>query len=113
MTRPRGEVRQALADAVCRLAAERGPVSAREAAAAAQVGYEVAARTLENMVRSAAPEVLVAGQGKLAGQRWHALYEPVTAQALDADVPQPWGGIEALGSVMRTWPLAATEPATG
>lgn len=101
--RPRGEVRQALFEAVQRLAAEHGPVSAREVAAAAQVGYEVASRTLENMVRSAAPEVTVAGQGKLAGQRWHALYEPVTAALVDPDLPQPWGGIEALAGVVQGW----------
>ena len=94
--RPRGEVRAALAQAVQALAAVRGPVSAREAAAEAQVGYEVARLTLKDMARSVRPEVVRVGSGKEGGERdWHALYEPVE--------PQPWGGIEALANLMTTF----------
>ncbi len=45
--RPRGTIRLALAGAF----AERGPLTWREAAEAAQVGYRCAQRTVENMVR--------------------------------------------------------------
>lgn len=107
--RPRGEVRAALAQAVQALAAVRGPVSAREAAAEAQVGYEVARLTLKDMARSVRPEVVRVGSAKAAGSReWRALYEPAgpgePADLQDAGevaVPQPWGGIEALAGVMR------------
>lgn len=114
--RPRGEIREALAVAVSRLAAERGPVSAREVAAAAQltlpdgrvqtgVQYEVARLTLKDMARSVRPEVVRVGSCNEGGGKMRfALYEP--AEAPGPDTPQPWGGIEALSSVMREWPGA-------
>lgn len=101
MARPRGEVRQALAEAIRSLVAVRGPVSSREAAAAAQVGYDLARETIKDMVRSARPEVVIAGHHKPPGQRWHTLYEPAILE--DDDTPQPWGGIEALTSVVKGW----------
>jgi hypothetical protein len=101
--RARGEVRQALAMAVAELAALKGPVSSREAAAHVQVGFDLARRTLDNMAR--AGEVVVAGYGKAPGARWHNLYEP----AVDADVTKPWGGIEDLDAAVRR--MAAAAPA--
>lgn len=102
MARPRGEIRQVLGCTVVRLVAERGPVNYRQVAAAAQVGFDAARVTLENMAR--AGEVRVAGKEKPAGAaHWHNLYEPVGGD--DAvDVPQPWGGIEALAGAMKGWP---------
>ena len=98
MARPRGEVRQALADAAQRLYPLRDAVSARELAEAAQVGYEVARETLKDMVR--AGELVRAGSAKVPGQRWHGLYEPASA-SVPQELPQAWGGIEALGDVMH------------
>jgi hypothetical protein len=96
--RPRGEVREALAVAVARLAAARGPVSCREVAAHAQVGFETARLTLLNMVR--AGQVQVAGKEKPAGSTfWHNLYEPPA----DEEAPLAWGGIETLDSAMRAF----------
>ena len=83
--------------AVARLAAERGPVSCREVAAHAQVGFEAARLTLLNMVR--AGQVQVAGKEKPAGSTfWHNLYEPPTDEE---PPPLAWGGIETLDSAMR------------
>ena len=68
--RPRGEVREALAATVARLAAELGPVSCRQVAAHAQVGFEKARLTLLDMARSG--QVQVSGKEKPAGSRhWH------------------------------------------
>lgn len=98
MARPRGEVRQALAAAVGRLHGECGPVNFRQAAAAAQVGFDVAQVTLENMVRSG--ELISAGKEKPAGAtHWMTLYELAGGD----DTPQPWGGIEALADVVKAW----------
>lgn len=99
MARPRGEVRQVLADAVGRLYAERGAVTYRVVAAEAKVGFETTRLTLENMAR--AGELVVAGKDKPAGAaHWHNLYEP---PGDDDDLPQPWGGIEALVEAMKGW----------
>lgn len=99
MARPRGEVRQALADAIARLHAERGAVSGREMAEAAQVGYEVARETIKDMRR--AGELIAAGSVRQAGQRWHTLYEPASAAEHDLPEAQAWCGIEALAGVMH------------
>jgi hypothetical protein len=99
--RPRGEVRMALMQAVERLVAVQGAVTWRQAAEAAQVGYEAARRTMDNMAR--AGELKIVGSDKPAGStQWQSLFEPN-----DADTPQAWGGIEALASVMRTFPTTA------
>lgn len=95
-------MRQALADAAQRLYPLRDAVSARELAEAAQVGYEVARETIKDMVR--AGELVRAGSVNVPGQRWHGLYQPAEAEGGDAaagDVPQAWGGIEALAAVMH------------
>lgn len=99
MARPRGEVRRALEVAVRTLAAERGPVSCRAIAEHAQVGYDAARMTLENMER--AGQVRIAGHANPPGRRWHILYQPVSQD--DDDTPQPWGGIEALASAVKGW----------
>ena len=96
-------MRQALADAIARLHAERGPVNYRVVAAATQVGFDVARVTLDNMAR--AGDLKVAGREKPAGAaHWLNLYEPLGAPD---DTPQPWGGIEALAGVMHA---IATSP---
>lgn len=98
--RPRGEIREALAGTLARLAPERGALNCLELAAASQVGRLAAMDTLRNMVR--AGEVLIVGREKPAGsRRWHKLYE-LAADAEEA--PQAWGGIEALAEVMRRLP---------
>lgn len=96
--RPRGEVRAALAAALARLHCERGPVSPREVAEAANVGYGLAAMTLRNMAR--AGDAVLAGTHKPQGRRWHRLYEPAPPDA-KPQRPLPWGGIEALACAMR------------
>ena len=110
--RPRGEVRAALAGAFERLVRERGLVAEgtavdgvpwRDAAMAAQVGFEAARETVKNMTR--AGELVRVGAKKAAGtNRWEGLYAPAVLAAEIGDTPQPWGGIEALAQVMRDWP---------
>lgn len=97
MPRPRGEVRQALADAAQRLYPLRDAVSSRELAEAAQVGYELARLTVKDMVR--AGELVRVSSAHAPGERWHGLYVP--AEARDGDMPLAWGGIEALADVMH------------
>lgn len=99
MARPRGEVREALALAMERLYVERGAVSVREVAHAAQVGEAAARVTINDMIGSG--EVLVVGSAHLAGQRWHRLLELASAQL--EEMPQPWGGAEALAEVVKGW----------
>jgi hypothetical protein len=50
--RPRGEVREKLAEAARALAAERNAVTWRELAEHACVGYDLARRTVVNMARA-------------------------------------------------------------
>lgn len=95
--RPRGEVRQALAIALGQLHQERGAVSAREVATVAQVAFEHARETLKDMTR--AGEVVIVGSAKLAGARWHNLYEPASQE-----IDETWGSLEALAEVMRNFP---------
>ncbi|MGC4075436.1 MAG: hypothetical protein QM702_00060 [Rubrivivax sp.] len=98
--RPRGEIREAVYDALVRLTAERGPVSSREVAQAACVSYHDARITIKNM--RVAGEVRDAGVWKTAeSRRWHRLFEPVMDD--DVPVPKPWGGIEDLAAVMRAF----------
>lgn len=108
MARPAGEIRQALAEAAVQLVTERGlvvdgvavdGVTWRDMAAAAQVGWDTARRTVCNMAR--AGDLARIGQHRPAGsRRWMAVYAP--AQLLPDDAwPQPWGGIETLASALR------------
>ena len=50
--RPRGEIRTALAGAAQALHAEHGPATWRDMAVAAQVGFDAARRTVQNMARA-------------------------------------------------------------
>lgn len=103
--RPPGEVRTALLGAVEALASGGGAVNFRQAAAYAQVGAAVAQRTLENMARAGV--VVKVGHDKPADStHWHAMYAPLPAADVDDDTPQPWGGIERLAAVMKTFPRA-------
>ena len=101
--RPRGEVRAALAAAVARLAAEQGPVSAREVACAVQANHEVVRLTLKDMARSARPEVVRVGSSNDGNNKtWNALYEPAQQVA-----PSVGGDTAALTSACRSWVEAA------
>jgi len=93
--RPRGEIRQAIA-----AAAEQGPGTWRDFAERARVGYEAAQRTVENMAR--AGQLVPAGTAKRAhSNHWMCLYEARVPEG--DDVPQPWGGIEALADAVASW----------
>ena len=95
--RPRGEIRQVLADALTRLVAERGAVTCRQLAEHTQVGYQAARDTIYNMRRAGVVQMV--GKARDAGEmRWHGLYEPAGP---DDYLPQPWGGIELLASAMH------------
>lgn len=72
--RPRGDVRQALARAAEMLHVERGAVTHRDLAERAQVGYECARRTVDNMAE--AGELRRVGHAKTAGGKWMTLFEP-------------------------------------
>lgn len=95
--RPLGEVSEVLLRTLCERSCERGPMTARELAVAAQVGFEVARRTLDNLVR--AGHVAHAGFNMPPGtSRWQARYAPIDAAADHA---------EALASVVYSWPRYA------
>jgi predicted ArsR family transcriptional regulator len=98
MPRPPGRVREALASALEQLHAQHGPLSARELAAAAQVGRNAAVIALKNMVRDGVVEI-VDERGRDDGVRWHNRYKPASQNI--GDTPQAWGGIEALADAMR------------
>lgn len=105
MGRPQGEVRQVLAVAAVQLLAERGLVvdgvavdglTWREMSAAAQVGREVARRTVSNMAR--AGELCRIGARKQAGRRhWEAIYAP--ADLVPSSPPAAWDG--AIADALR------------
>lgn len=96
--RPPGEIRLALTTALRQLyAAGQQPVTAHAIAAKANVGFDQAKDTLENMAR--AGHIAIGGHDKPAGQRWQNLYEPPRQDI--GDTPLPWGGIEALAEVMQ------------
>ena len=95
MARPRGEVRDVLAQTLARLVAQRGAVNARQLAEASQVGYDKTRRTLHDMVE--AGDAVVVGSDKAAGaNRWHNLYEPPAAPAASAEFAD-------LAEVVRVW----------
>lgn len=97
--RPRGEVREALYQAVAGLAGTAGAVSCKEVAAAACVGVVAAETTMRNMAR--AREIVKVGQGKHAGcPNWHALY---ALPALYAG-PSAGEGIARLAQAMQRLP---------
>lgn len=102
--RPRQEIRSLLAGTVPQLCAERGPVTADQVAQAAGIDVETCRWQLRNMVD--AGELVKCGRDKPAGAtHWQSLYEPATNIG---DPIQPWGGIEALADVMRTFPANET-----
>jgi hypothetical protein len=108
--RPRGEIRSALFEAAERLAqvvdgvAVDGPTW-RDLAEAAQVGYDDARRTVENMAR--AGELVRIGSAKAPDSpHWMGVYVP-SAVSETMPIPQPWGGIEALAEVMQRIPAPA------
>lgn len=103
--RPRGEIRAAMADAFAVLLRERGllvegvavdGVSCRDAAAVAQVGFDAARRTVENMVR--AGELVRISSVKRAGsQHWEGLYVPANL------LPDRPCGVAALAIALQTF----------
>jgi len=99
MPRPRGEIRQALAQAADVLYAERGAVSWRDLAMKAQVGFSAAQTTVENMVR--AGELAAVGYEKQEGSGvWRALYEP--AHVGECEAPHD-DAAAALVHVLHCW----------
>lgn len=81
--RPRGEIRQAIAEVASHLVRERGSFTFREAAAKAQVGFEQARLTLKNMVN--AGELAIVGETRAPGVcRPLNLYSQPKAQASQA-----------------------------
>jgi hypothetical protein len=97
--------------AIARLAVDesRGEgVTWLDAAQAAQVGYEAARHTVDNMAR--AGELVRVGSAKPEGSRhWMALYVLANPGEPEHEpTPQPWGGIEVLADVMKSFPV--TEP---
>lgn len=95
MTRPRGEIRQALSLAAQALHEERGAFTWVQVAEKAQVGYSAARMTIVNM--ASAGELVRVGQDKPAGSRvWMTLYEPAQ--------PSTEGeALADLGQVVRSW----------
>lgn len=95
MTRPRGEIRQALCQAAQALHQECGAFTWVQVAERAQVGYSFARETVKNM--ASAGDLVRVGKDKRAGSRvWMTLYEP-------APEPQQQSGEQALDRVVRTW----------
>ena len=101
-----GEVRQVL-----RSVFAEGPTTWRCAATVAQVGYDCARRTVENMVRVG--ELVRCGEEMPPGSRVRCgVYELATAETLakrssvvEEDLPKPWAGIEEVAAVVLLWPL--------
>ncbi|KQV85450.1 hypothetical protein [Rhizobacter sp. Root1221] len=102
--RPRGEIRDALAQAFIRLLSDRGllvegvavdGVSVRESAAAAQVGFDAARRTVENMVR-AGQLVRISSVKRAGSQHWEGLYAPAEF------VPGHACGVAALANALQS-----------
>ena len=80
-----------------RLAGQEGGASWRDAAVAAQVGWDAARVTVENMVR--AGDLVKVGAEKVAGSNnWASLYEMVYLEA-----PPPPMNTDAVEAVMATW----------
>ena len=92
--RPRGEIRQALAQAGAALADEHGGFTWREAAALARVGFTAARQTVANMER--------AGELECVGQR----HVPGVCRPMNVYAPrrasEPAAGI-SLDQAMRGW----------
>jgi hypothetical protein len=96
--RPRGEIRQALAQAATELARDRDGATWRDLAERACVGYLVARRTVENMAR--AGELQLVGHEKRAhSRRWVALYAPQQ----HANFATAATAVEGLAGVIRSW----------
>lgn len=94
--RPRGEVRLAMASAVDTLAGARGAFTSRDAAYAAQVEFELARLTLQDMRR--AGELQAVGQMAVPGiKRPLTLYAPTKPRGTELD------GAAALQGVVRRW----------
>ncbi len=92
--RPRGEIRQALADAAERLHEQLGPVTWRDMAAAACVGFAAAKATARNM--EAAGELAVQGTKRVPGVcRPMKLYAPRRGGWVHQGAP--------LADAMRGW----------
>jgi hypothetical protein len=91
--RPRGEIRDAIADAARALKAEQGAATWKELAARARVGFDLGFETVRNMARSG--ELQTVGRVKAAGSgNWCKLYEPAE--------PGPQLGLD-LERMLRSW----------
>lgn len=97
--RPRGEIRDVLASAARTLLQQHGqPVTWRDLAVQAQVGFTAARDTVRNMAR--AGDLRLVGTVRRPGAcRPMASYVPVTAGDCHPDA----AGLETLVTLMRTW----------
>lgn len=97
MTRPRGEIREAIVQAAQQLQAEQGGANWREMAQRACVGYDKARQTVRDMVKVG--ELQPCGQERVAHAR-----RPMVRYALGRrwETPGTTGG-QGLYAVMRTW----------
>lgn len=97
MTRPRGEIRQALSLAAQALHHECGAFTWVQVAEKAQVGYAAARVSVDNMAR--AGELVRVGRAKPAESRvWMTLYEPAEASPAEGDA-----ALADLDRVVRSW----------
>lgn len=94
--RPRGEIREALVKAAHDLHQERGAVTHRDLAERAQVGYEVARRTVDNMAEPGG-DLVRTGRVLNDGRHWMTLFAPADSGAFSAAVD--------LERAMRSWCL--------
>ncbi len=99
MTRPRGEIRAALAEAALALHAEQDAATWCEIVARAQVGRVVGHLTVRKMAH--AGELERVGRHKPPGAKnWHALYAPVERGQAGNFTTAATGPLDA---VLRGW----------
>jgi len=94
VARPRGDIRQALAQAAQALHVERGAFTWREVAQAAQVGYTAARQTVKNMQQ--AGELVRCGRRKVPG-----VCRPVNLYAMPTVDAAP--STARVEDVLRAW----------
>jgi hypothetical protein len=96
--RPTGEIRQALAKAATRLANEKGAGTWRDLAVVAQVGFDAARQTVENMERAGDLEV-VGSEKREHSRRWMKLYAPPQSGNFATSTTG-----DSLAAVLKSWP---------
>lgn len=110
MSRPVGEIRQALRVAAVAAGAAQGSATWVELVASAQVGLDVGHATVRDMARYG--ELLRVGHQKRAGGGWIGLYEPAPelVEAVAGPGVEPSDGVQQwapLAFVLGSWPREA------